>query len=62
MTQDEKAKAYDEYVRLATILQNENSRLKSLYPINMSDATKKIIERNNQEISNLEQKLKNLFN
>jgi hypothetical protein len=61
MTQEQKAQAYDEYVRLATILQNENSRLKSMNPINLPEESKKIIEANQQKINELEKKLQNLF-
>jgi|TARA_Y100000389_G_scaffold39193_1_gene33595 hypothetical protein len=61
MTQDEKAKAYDEYVRLADILLSENSRLKSLNPVKMSEQTTKIIEENNNKLRELEMKVKNLF-
>jgi hypothetical protein len=62
MTQEQKAQAYDEYVRLATILQNENSRLKSMNPINLPEESKKIIDANNRKLNELEQKMKNLFN
>lgn len=59
--QNEKANLYDEYVRQGDILQRENSKLKSEFPINMPENEQKTINSNMQKINELERKLLDLF-
>jgi hypothetical protein len=61
MTQEEKARLYDDYVRQGDVLQREISKIKSQYPINMPEKEKNIIQSNIQKINNLELKLQKLF-
>ena len=57
----DKAALYDEYIRQGDVLQRQNSKLKSEYPINMPEKEQKIIEANNQKINVLQSKLNDLF-
>ena len=61
MTQEEKAQAYDNYIREGDRLQREISRLKSQYPITMPDNEQKIIENNQKKLNELQVKLQNLL-
>ena len=61
MTQDEKAKVYDECLRQSDILQRTNSKLKSEYFNNMPPDIQKIIDENERKIAMLVQRLENLF-
>ncbi len=61
MNNQDKAALYDAYVRQGDVLQRENSKLKSQFPIDMPENEQKIIESNNQKINTLQIKLNNLF-
>jgi hypothetical protein len=61
MNNQDKAALYDAYVRQGDVLQRENSKLKSQFPIDMPENEQKIIESNNQKINALQIKLNNLF-
>ena len=58
---ENKAMLYDDIIRAADRLERENSRLKSQYPINMPTEVSETIERNQQQLVILENKLKALF-
>lgn len=61
MTREEKAMAYDEYIRESDALQKINSKLKSEYPINVPQEIQKQIDTNTEKINSLVRKLENLF-
>jgi len=61
MTNQSKAKLYEEYVRESDILQRQNSKLKSEYVTNIPPHIQKIIDENDAKIAVLVGKLENLF-
>jgi hypothetical protein len=61
MTNQSKAKLYEEYVRESDILQRQNSKLKSEYVMNIPPNIQKIIDENDAKIAVLVGKLENLF-
>lgn len=61
MTQEEKAQAYDNYIREGDILQREISIIKSKYPITMPEKEEKIIQTNQMKLNEIEIKLQNLL-
>lgn len=61
MTREEKAMAYDGYIRESDVLQKINSKLKSEYPINVPQDIQKQIDTNTEKINALVRKLENLF-
>jgi len=61
MTQEQKAQAYDNYIREGDRLQREISRIKSQYPITMPENEQKIIENNQMKLNELQIKLQNLL-
>lgn len=61
MTNQSKAKLYEEYVRESDILQRQNSKLKSEYVVNIPPHIQKIIDENDAKIAVLVGKLENLF-
>jgi hypothetical protein len=61
MNNIDKAKVYDECIRESDKLQRINSKLKSEYPINMPEHIQVQVDQNNLKISQLVQRLNNLF-
>ena len=61
MTREEKAMAYDGYIRESDALQKINSKLKSEYPINVPQDIQNQIDTNTEKINALVRKLENLF-
>ena len=62
MTNDDKARLYDDYIRQSEVLQRENSKLKSEFTVNMPDDKQKIINDNDAKIKILVKKLEDLYN
>lgn len=61
MTNEEKAKIYDELLRQSDILQRKNSKLKSEYIGNIPPNIQEEIDKNNNQIAFLVKKLEGLF-
>lgn len=61
MNNEEKAMAYDDYVRESDVLQRENSKIKSEFFGNVPPPQQLIIDRNNARIEILVKKLEDLF-
>ena len=61
MTNEEKARLYDDYVREGDRLQRENSKIKSEYVTDIPKHMQDIIDKNNTRISILESNLRKLF-
>lgn len=61
MNNNDKAKLYEQYVSEANFLQQQISKLKSQYVINIPEHIEKLIEENKQKIRQLEIKLNNLY-
>lgn len=61
MTNDEKARLYDECLRESDKLQRENSKLKSEYTVNIPDNIQKQIDNNKARIDLLVKRLHSLF-
>lgn len=61
MTNDEKARLYDECLRESDKLQRENSKLKSEYMVNIPDNIQKQIDNNKARIDLLVKRLHSLF-
>lgn len=61
MTQEEKARIYDECLRESDMLQRANSKLKSDNVNNLTPEIERVIERNNQRIAVLVARLESLF-
>lgn len=62
MSNEEKARLYDDYIRQSEDLQRDNSKIKSEFPINMPTDKKKIVDDNNVKINVLVKKLEDLYN
>jgi hypothetical protein len=61
MNNNDKAKLYEQYVSEANFLQQQISKLKSQYVINIPEHIEKLIEENKHKIRQLEIKLNNLY-
>lgn len=61
MTNQEKARIYDECIRESDVLQRQNSKIKSDYTGNIPPELQKIIDNNNYRISILVGRLESLF-
>lgn len=61
MTNEEKAIIYDECVRESDILQRENSKIKSQYPIDIPLNMLNTLRKNEARIATLVGRLENLF-
>lgn len=61
MNNNDKAQLYEQYVSEANFLQQQISKLKSQYVINIPEHIEKLIEENKQKIRQLEIKLNNLY-
>lgn len=61
MTQEQKAQAYDNYIREGDRLQREISILKSKYPITMPEKEEMIIKKNQTKLNEIEIKLQILL-
>ena len=61
MTNQEKAKMYDEIIRQTDALQRKNSKLKSEYAGNIPENVQREINENEYKISVLVGKVENLF-
>jgi hypothetical protein len=57
----DKGELYEQYVSEANVLQRQISTLKSQYVVNVPEHIEKLIEENKQKITELEQKLNNLY-
>lgn len=62
MTREEKAIAYDNFLRESDRLQRENSKIKSDYVGNIPPHLERVIKINEDKIAFLVGKLENLFN
>jgi hypothetical protein len=61
MTNQEKGRLYDQYLRESDALQLANSRLKSQYVLNTPQSVQKIIDENNAKIGVIIKRLENLY-
>ena len=61
MTQEQKAQAYDNYIREGDRLQREISILKSKYPITMPEKEEMIIKKKQMKLNEIEIKLQILL-
>ena len=61
MTNQEKGRLYDQYLRESDALQLANSRLKSQYVLNIPPQIQKIIDENNAKIGIIIKRLENLY-
>jgi hypothetical protein len=61
MTNQEKGRLYDQYLRESDALQLANSRLKSQYVLNTPQSVQKIIDENNAKIGLIIKRLENLY-
>lgn len=61
LSNDEKAKLYDEYVRQSENLQRENSKIKSQFAGNIPVDKQEILDSNNRNIDSIVKKLQDLF-
>ena len=61
LSQDEKARLYEQYVNQAGQLERENSKLKSQYVVNIPENIQKIINENSNKIGTYQQLLNELF-
>lgn len=61
MTQEEKAKIYDECIRESDLLQRENSKIKSQYVANIPPHLQHQIIKNEERIAVLVGKVESLF-
>ena len=61
MNNADKGQLYEQYVREASFLEREISKLKSQYVVNVPNEVQKKIDTNKLKISELERKLNNLY-
>ena len=61
MNRESKAMLYDELIRKGDALMRENSRLNSMYPINVPEGVKKTMEQNKMKLVELEKQLNKLI-
>ena len=61
MNRESKAMLYDELIRKGDALMRENSRLNSMYPINVPEDVKKTMEQNKMRLVELEKQLNKLI-